>query len=146
MASGPLNIPGNLSVSGGTAGSGVPVLASNFPFTNAAGTVPVGQDPVTAGNRSGTFAITQNAIDALIRWNNRATASCPGFFGLSGTIGNATFQAVIRGLNQKKGIDLLSAPSVTTKSGQRAVIEIVREFRYPTQFQPPQIPQNGWQL
>ncbi len=29
-----------------------------------------------------------------------------------------------------------------TKSGQRAVIEIVREFRYPTQFQPPQIPQT----
>ena len=37
---------------------------------------------------------------------------------------------------------MLSAPSVTTKSGQRAVIEIVREFRYPTQFQPPQIPQT----
>jgi general secretion pathway protein D len=31
---------------------------------------------------------------------------------------------------------------VTTKSGQRAVIEIVREFRYPTQFEPPQIPQT----
>ena len=31
---------------------------------------------------------------------------------------------------------------MTTKSGQRAVIEIVREFRYPTQFQPPQIPQT----
>ena len=29
---------------------------------------------------------------------------------------------------------------MTTKSGQRAVIEIVREFRYPTQFQPPKIP------
>src|SRR6185437_15441943 len=141
----PFNIPGNLSVSGGTAGSGVPVLASNFPFTttNAAGvTVPVGQDPVTAGNRSGTFAITQNAIDALIAGTTGQQQVAPGFFGLSGTIGNATFQAVIRGLNQKKGIDLLSAPSVTTKSGQRAVIEIVREFRYPTQFQPPQIPQT----
>jgi general secretion pathway protein D len=45
-------------------------------------------------------------------------------------------------LNQKKGVDLLSAPRVTTKSGQRAVIEVVREFRYPTQFQPPQIPQS----
>ena len=142
MALAPFNIPGNLSVSGGTAGSGVPVLASNFPFTNAAGTVPVGQDPVTAGNRSGTFAITQNAIDALIAGTTGQQQVAPGFFGLSGTIGNATFQAVIRGLNQKKGIDLLSAPSVTTKSGQRAVIEIVREFRYPTQFQPPQIPQT----
>src|SRR5438105_7182856 len=141
----PFNIPGNLSVSGGTAGSGVPVLASNFPFTftNVAGaSVPVGQNPVTAGNRSGTFAISQNAIDALIAGTTGQQQVAPGFFGLSGTIGNATFQAVIRGLNQKKGIDLLSAPSVTTKSGQRAVIEIVREFRYPTQFQPPQIPQT----
>jgi len=49
---------------------------------------------------------------------------------------------VIRALNQKKGVDLLSAPRLTTKSGQRAVIEVVREFRYPTQFQPPQIPQT----
>ena len=140
----PFNIPGNLMVSGGTAGSGVPVSAANYPFTftNAAGTFPVGQNPVTAGNRSGTFAISQNAIDALIAGTTGQQQVAPGFFGLSGTIGNATFQAVIRGLNQKKGIDLLSAPSVTTKSGQRAVIEIVREFRYPTQFQPPQIPQT----
>ena len=29
---------------------------------------------------------------------------------------------------------------MTTKSGQRAVIEIVREFRYPTTFTPPQVP------
>jgi general secretion pathway protein D len=43
-------------------------------------------------------------------------------------------------LNQKKGIDLLSAPKITTKSGQRAVIEIVREFRYPTQFTEPKVP------
>ncbi len=35
-----------------------------------------------------------------------------------------------------------SRSRVTTKSGQRAVIEIVREFHYPTQFQPPQIPQS----
>jgi len=47
---------------------------------------------------------------------------------------------VVRALNQKKGVDLLSAPKVTTKSGQRAVIEVVREFRYPTTFTPPQVP------
>src|SRR5438067_7282170 len=34
----------------------------------------------------------------------------------------------------------MSAPQVTTKSGQRALIEIVREFRYPTTFTPPQVP------
>ena len=53
-----------------------------------------------------------------------------------------SFQVVIRALNQKKGVDLLSAPKVTTRSGQKAIIEIIREFRYPTEFDPPQIPQN----
>ncbi len=47
---------------------------------------------------------------------------------------------MIRALNQKKGIDLLSAPSVTTKSGQRAIIEVVREFRYPKTYTQPQVP------
>jgi general secretion pathway protein D len=69
-----------------------------------------------------------------------APAVAPGIFGLAGVMTNPQFQVVIRALNQKKGIDLLSAPRVTTKSGQRAVIEIVREFRYPTQYTPPQVP------
>jgi general secretion pathway protein D len=47
---------------------------------------------------------------------------------------------VIRALNQKKGIDLLSAPSVTTKSGQRAIIEVIRELRYPRTYTAPQVP------
>jgi general secretion pathway protein D len=71
-----------------------------------------------------------------------ASAAAPGIFALAGVFTDPQFQVVIHALNQKKGVDLLSAPKVTTKSGQRAVIEIVREFRYPTQFQPPQIPQN----
>jgi len=64
----------------------------------------------------------------------------PGIFGLAGVFTDPQFQVVIRALNQKKGVDLLSAPKVTTKSGQRAIIEIVREFRYPTSFTPPQVP------
>ncbi|MEI9895977.1 MAG: hypothetical protein WDN28_19435 [Chthoniobacter sp.] len=42
---------------------------------------------------------------------------------------------LLQKLKQAKGVDLLSAPRVTTRSGQRAVIEIIREFRYPTEFQ-----------
>jgi general secretion pathway protein D len=97
---------------------------------------------VTAGNRSGTFAISGNAIDALLLGATGVGAVAPGIFSLAGVFTDPQFQVVIRALNQKKGVDLLSAPRVTTKSGQRAVIEIVREFRYPTQFQPPQIPQT----
>src|SRR5207237_8718835 len=48
---------------------------------------------------------------------------------------------VTRVLEKKKWVDLLSGPKGTTKSGQRAIIEIVREFRYPTEFTQPQLPQ-----
>ena len=49
---------------------------------------------------------------------------------------------VIHALNQKKGIDLMAAPKVTTKSGIKATIQIVNEFIYPTQYDPPTIPQT----
>src|SRR5947207_4307433 len=149
---GPFNI-GNHKVfgSGGTAGTGVPINSANFPFNNPNPTggpgTPIAGDgtagaPVTAGNRSGNIAISANAIDALLFPTLGASSVAPGIFGLAGVFTDPQFQVVIRALNQKKGVDLLSAPKVTTKSGQRAVIEIVREFRYPTQFQPPQIPQT----
>jgi general secretion pathway protein D len=125
---------------GGTSGTSPAVNPADYPFTSSAGAV--GQNPVTAGNRSGNLAISANAIDALLFPSSGATSVAPGIFGLAGVFTDPQFQVVVRALNQKKGIDLLSAPRVTTKSGQRAVIEIVREFRYPTQFQAPQIPQS----
>jgi general secretion pathway protein D len=139
---GQFNVPGSTRVfgGGGTTGNAPPLVPSNYPFVPPGGD-PIGQFPVTAGNRSGTYSIAGNAIDSLLAGTGLANVA-PGIFGLSGVFTDPQFQVVIRALNQKKGIDLLSAPRVTTKSGQRAVIEIVREFRYPTQFQPPQIPQN----
>ena len=126
---------------GGTDGTAPATNPADFPFVGPNG-VPVGQNPVTAGNRSGNLAISANAIDALLFPTMGASSAAPAIFGLAGVFTNPQFQVVIRALNQKKGVDLLSAPRLTTKSGQRAVIEVVREFRYPTQFQPPQIPQT----
>ena len=117
----------------------MPVDAANFPFNNNG--VPIGQNPVTSGNRSGDFAISANALDALlVPGLGQAAGVAPSMFGLAGVFTNPQFQVVIRALNQKKGIDLLSAPSVTTKSGQRAIIEVVREFRYPRTYTAPQVP------
>jgi general secretion pathway protein D len=133
--------------SGGTSGTGTPVNSVDFPFNginpNPGGTPtigPIGQNPVTAGNRNGNAAISANALDALLFPTFGTSAVAPGIFGLAGVFTDPQFQVVIRALNQKKGIDLLSAPKVTTKSGQRALIEVVREFRYPTTFTPPQVP------
>ena len=135
---GPFTFGGNnqLAGTGGTSGTGATVNQVDYPF-------PVnGSNPITAGNRSGNLAISGNAIDSLLLGTTAAQTLSPGIFGLGGLLTDPQFQVVVRALNQKKGVDLLSAPRVTTKSGQRAVIEIVREFRYPTQFQPPQIPQT----
>ncbi len=126
---------------GGTSGTGETINNGDFPFVPPGGR-PVGQFPVTAGNRSGSLAISGNAIDTLLMGTGAGQVLAPGIFGISGVFTDPQFQMVIRALNQKKAVDLLSAPRVTTKSGQRAMIEIVREFRYPTQFEPPQIPQS----
>ena len=152
---GPFNI-GNHKVFG--SGATTNVNSGNFPFQQQTGTDIAGNPifgptggpgtsipgdgtsggAVTGGNRSGSLAISANAIDALLFPGAGGVA--PGIFGLAGVFTDPQFQVVIRALNQKKGVDLLSAPKVTTKSGQRAVIEIVREFRYPTTFTPPQVP------
>ena len=135
---GPFNLDkgGTVAANGGSSGTGANVNPADYPFpTN-------GLNPVTAGNRSGNLAISGNAIDSLLLGTSTAQMLTPGIFGVGGLLTDPQFQVVVRALNQKKGVDLLSAPRVMTKSGQRAVIEIVREFRYPTQFQPPQIPQT----
>src|SRR5205807_2783691 len=151
---GPFKIGSHSGVfgSGGTSGTGTPVSSANFPFNNGSAGPPVGSvatipgdgtggGPVTAGNRSGTFALSANALDALLAGGTGGMSVAPGIFGLAGVFTDPQFQVVIRALNQKKGVDLLSAPKVTTKTGQQAIIKIVREFRYPTEFTQPQLPQ-----
>ena len=131
-----LNSKGSVALNGGTSGTGTAVNQADYPFSTN------GLNPVTAGNRSGNLAIKGSAIESLLLGMPVGQVLAPGIFGVGGVLTDPQFQVVIRALNQKKGVDLLSAPRVTTKSGQRAVIEIVREFRYPTQFEPPQIPQT----
>ncbi len=137
-------IPGadQLNLSGGTTGNGSAITdiaalpGAIFP-TN----------PITAGNRSGDGAFADDTIDSLIaagstggrQNNNRA----PGVFGVNGIVGNATVQVLMRGLNQKTGVDLMSQPSVTTRSGQAASIQIIDEFIYPTEYEPPELPNSG---
>jgi len=132
--------------SGGTSGNQfnstavAPGGTANYPFLYPGTDVPVGVNPMTAGNRSGQTAITGNALDGLLFGSPVGPAA--GVLALAGIFTNPQFQVVLRALNQKKGIDVLSAPKVTTKSGSTATVEVVREFRYPDVYTPPQIPQN----
>ena len=49
---------------------------------------------------------------------------------------------IMRGLAQKKGADIMTAPSVLARSGEKATIEVIREFIYPTEYEPPELPQH----
>jgi len=130
--------------SGGTDAGGAAINANSWPFMNPGSTTtPIGANsptsgPITAGNRSGTRAISVNAVDALL-FATPLGAPAPAILSVAGVFTNPQFQVVLRALSQKKGVDLVSSPKVTTKSGQRATIEIVREFRYPAEYDLPQV-------
>jgi general secretion pathway protein D len=146
-ALGPFSIGGS-----GVAGSGGSTIAAGqsgqWPFVNPQSGQAVGIDNVTSGLRSGSgvgpdAAVTVNSLNALLARNlglAGGTGPAPGIFAISGVFTNPQFQMVIRALNQKKGVDLMAAPKVTTKSGQKATIKISRQFPYPQEFEPPDVP------
>lgn len=130
---------------GGTEGFNRNINSNSFPFIAPGGTLPIGasgntQGAITGGNRSGSAAIGVNAVDALLFGSPLGPA--PAALAIAGIFTNPQFQVVLRALNQQKGVDLVSAPKVTTKSGQRATVQIVREFRYPSEFDLPQVTQT----
>ncbi len=144
---GGFNVPGSDRVfaTGGTTGNATagPLNSADYPMSYpGAGTVPIGQFPSSSGLRFGTNAIASDSIDGLLATSAAASTLSPGIAAFAGVFTDPQFQVVIRALNQKKGVDLMSAPSVTAKSGQRATVEVIREFLYPTEFDPPEIPQQ----
>jgi general secretion pathway protein D len=57
-----------------------------------------------------------------------------GILGISSILTNPEVSMVLHAIEQKGGVDLLSAPRVTTRSGVNAQIMVVREIQYPTDF------------
>jgi len=150
---GGFDVSSGVFAGGGTAGNrgAGPVGGTNWSFVppgqgNTA--TPVGGSSLTTGGlRFGDNAISNNAIDGLLSASTSAEGTAessvtPAVFGIAGVFTDPQFQVVLRALNQKKGTDLLTAPQVTTRSGQRAKVEVIREFIYPTEFEPPEIPQD----
>ena len=122
---------------------------------------------MTGGLRSGSGAITSGALQNLIKSGSAGAATtataAPGVMSLSGIYDRGSYQTIMRGLSQKKGVDIMSAPSLVI-DGRRemehapqpdplssnpdtedgcAKIEVIRRFVYPTEYDPPQIPENG---
>ena len=138
---------GGVYGAGGTSGNASALNSANYTFINPGGgtsSVPTGTNPLTRGLRFGSDAITRGAIDSLLGGGSATAAGSvsPATFALAGVFTDPQFQVMMRALSQKKGVDLMTAPSVIVRGGQRSKIEIIREFPYPTEYDPPQIPQN----
>lgn len=142
----------NVFAVGGTTGNGSVRTGRDF-VSPVNGTsipgIPAGNDQVsnivTSGLRSGDSAINRNSIDAILNNPTRTAQSAnvaPGILGLTGLFSDGQVQMIMRGLSQKKGTDLMTAPAVTARSGQKATIEVIREFIYPTEYEPPELPQS----
>lgn len=143
----------NVFGTGGTIGNGGGKTGADF-VSPVNGTsipgIPAGlsevSNIVTGGLRSGDQAVNRNSIDSIINNPSRTAQAAnvaPGILGITGLFSDGQVQVIMRGLSQKKGTDLMTAPSITARSGQKATIEVIREFIYPTEYEPPELPQGG---
>lgn len=137
-----------------------PVSGSNNILTSGSDTI--GNGLMTGGLRTGTGAIAANSMDSLLTAGSAAVSSsktpAPGILSLSGIYDDGSFQAIMRGLSQKKGVDVMSAPSLVLSPGDMewtpdpdplasyqndddscAKIEVIRRFIYPTAYDAPEI-------
>ena len=121
---------------------------------------------MTGGNRSGSGAISGNRLDSLVSSgstiNSATQSAAPGILSLSGIYDSGSFQMIMRGLSQKKGVDVMSAPSLLARAKElefcpepldiasdatldegAAKIEVIRRFIYPAEYEAPEINSNG---
>lgn len=152
---GEFNVGANGILSGGTTGSGTAIEDM------------INGRPVTSGLRVGDLSNTSDGLDSLLA--REAPVSATGTFGSStggvstgtvnlpapsgagglrssgiisarGVIDGTNHEILMRGLSQKKGTDIKVRPEVMTLPGQNASIESVIEFRFPEDYEPPEIP------
>lgn len=100
---------------------------------------------MTNGLRSGNSATTSNSIDGLIQNQTRGSQenfAAPGIMSVTGLFTDGQFQTVMRGMNQSTGVDLMAQPSTVTRSGQASTVSISREFIYPSEYEPPELPNS----
>ncbi len=103
-----------------------------------------GVNSTTNGLQPSGAILGTPSIDSLLTNSNTPPVNSisPVSFQLLGAFTDPQFQLLAQAISQKKGTDLVSVPSIIMKSGVKTEIEMVKEFPYPTEFDPPQIPQT----
>ncbi len=97
----------------------------------------------TSGLRSGNSAIGVDSLDSLIEtgsaynFNQSNSEVAPGIFSLRGVWNTADVAMIMRGLNQKKGVDILQNPRIVMSLGsdEQVTFANVREIYYPETYE-----------
>lgn len=110
---------------------------------------PVGG--VVGGLRSGNQVFTDDSINSMIERGSSARSSggvmyvpggAPSIATVRGIWSQADVTMIMRGLSQKKGTDIMQHPSVIVKPGEKATFFSGRELIYPTEYDPPEMPNS----
>ncbi len=165
-SSDPLRTVKDFVSSGGSAYTNNHKNNGSWPVYNSSslsdGTDPISNGLMTGGLRSGTGALTGSSMDSLVASGsaaaNTSRSAAPGILSLSGIYNEGSFQMIMRGLSQKKGVDIMSAPSLVARPGELeytpepdplasdqggdngcAKIEVIRRFIYPSAYEAPEL-------
>lgn len=106
-----------------------------------------GEPHVTDGLRSGSSVLSAGNLDRLIstgsvnEYTPRETSKSPGIFGLRGIWNTADVTVLMRGLAQKKGVDMLQRPQIVfqPERDEQITFGCVREVFFPSGYEPPEI-------
>ncbi|MEM9015849.1 MAG: hypothetical protein AAGC68_02460 [Verrucomicrobiota bacterium] len=85
---------------------------------------------------------TVSRDEHLVRLRMRVVESDEPLDTTGVILSNPQYENWVRSTSEKKGTDLLAAPSVTIPSGLDGTIEVTREFIYPVAYDPPETNDN----
>lgn len=119
------------------------ILNDNYQLLAQRGPGPVSSRPrieaqrnpqgITSGLRFFNFDPVANSVIPESRQSERYSP-LGDILSLRGVLTNPELQMVVHLIDQRGNSDLLSAPRVTTINGVNAIIEVVNELIYPTEF------------
>ena len=119
---------GRLGLSGGSAPSytGQPSAANPGSISPVDGSqiLPGGVFPGTSAAGLAAPGANDQLVTSGLRNTTADSGKIPEVFSLTGILTDPQFKVVIRALEQRDGVDLLSAPKVTTLSGRQAHVEV----------------------
>ncbi len=122
---------GGIGVQGGTAPSfGTPGSSGSAANPTGVFPGPLATDPISGqilGLSPGTTL--PSASDNLVTSGLRNAVNAPAIGTITGILTDPQFRVVIRALEQRRGVNLMTAPKVTTLSARQAQIKTV-EVRY----------------